>query len=39
MQKGNERRKQLLSVALDEFITKGFYGTSTRSICRKAGIS
>lgn len=39
MQKGNERRKQLLSVSLDEFITKGFYGTSTRSICRKAGIS
>lgn len=39
MQKGEERRKQLLSVALDEFITKGFYGTSTRSICRKAGIS
>lgn len=39
MQKGKERRKQLLSVALDEFITKGFYGTSTRSICRKAGIS
>lgn len=39
MQKGNERRKQLLSVSLDEFITKGFYGTSTRSICHKAGIS
>lgn len=39
MQKGEERRKQLLSVSLDEFITKGFYGTSTRSICRKAGIS
>lgn len=39
MQKGNERRKQLLSVALDEFITNGFYGTSTRSICCKAGIS
>lgn len=39
MQKGNERRKQLLSISLDEFITKGFYGTSTRTICRKAGIS
>lgn len=39
MQKGEERRKQLLSVALDEFNTNGFYGTSTRSICRKAGIS
>lgn len=39
MQKGNERRKQLISVSLDEFITKGFYGTSTRLICRKAGIS
>lgn len=39
MEKGEERRKQLLKVALDEFITKGFYGTSTREICRKAGIS
>lgn len=39
MQKGEERRRQLLAVALDEFITKGFYGTSTREICRKAGIS
>ena len=39
MQKGNERRKQLLSVSFDEFITKGFYGTSTRSNCCKAGIS
>lgn len=39
MEKGKERRKQLLTVALDEFITKGFYGTSTREICRKAGIS
>lgn len=39
MQKGNERRNQLLFISLDEFITKGFYGTSTRSICRKAGIS
>lgn len=39
MQKGENRRNQLLSVALDEFITRGFYGTSTREICRKAGIS
>lgn len=39
MEKGEERRKQLLAVALDEFITRGFYGTSTREICRKAGIS
>lgn len=39
MEKGKERRKQLLTVALDEFITKGFYGTSTREICRRAGIS
>lgn len=39
MNKGNERRKQLLEVALKEFIAKGFYGTSTREICRKVGIS
>lgn len=39
MEKGKERLKQLLTVALDEFITKGFYGTSTREICRRAGIS
>lgn len=39
MEKGVERRKKLLIVALDEFITKGFYGTSTREICRNAGIS
>lgn len=39
MNKGNERKMQLLSVALNEFIEKGFYGTSTREICRKVGIS
>lgn len=39
MEKGRERKNQLLRVALDEFITKGFYGTSTREICRKTGIS
>ena len=39
MNKGQERKNQLLRVALDEFITKGFYGTSTREICRKTGIS
>lgn len=33
------RRQQLLQVALDQFITKGFYGTSTREISRIAGIS
>lgn len=39
MKKGNERKKQLLVIALNEFIAKGFYGTSTREICRKIGIS
>ena len=34
MNKGQERKNQLLRVALDEFITKGFYGTSTREICQ-----
>lgn len=33
------RRQQLLQIALDQFITKGFYGTSTREISRIAGIS
>lgn len=39
MKKGEKRRWQLLSVALDEFIAKGFYGTSTREIAKKAKIS
>jgi TetR/AcrR family transcriptional regulator len=33
------RRLQLLQIALDQFITKGFHGTSTREISRIAGIS
>lgn len=33
------RRQQLLQIALDQFITKGFYGTSTREISKIAGIS
>lgn len=39
MEKGDERKKQLLWIALDEFIEKGYYGTSTREIARKAGVS
>ena len=39
MVKGDERKKQLLRVALDVFIEKGYYGTSTREIARKAGVS
>lgn len=39
MEKGDERKKQLLRVALDEFIEKGYYGTSTREIARKADVS
>ncbi len=38
MVKGDERKKQLLRVALDVFIEKGYYGTSTREIARKAGV-
>lgn len=33
------RRRQLLQIALEQFIVKGFYGTSTREIARLAGIS
>lgn len=33
------RRWQILQVALDQFIQKGFHGTSTREIARIAGIS
>lgn len=39
MEKGDIRRLQLLEVALDEFISKGYYGTSTREIARKANVS
>lgn len=39
MDKGDERKKQFLRVALDEFIEKGYYGTSTREIARKANAS
>lgn len=34
-----QRYAQLLMVGLDEFIHKGYYGTSTREIAKKAGIS
>lgn len=39
MDKGDERKKQLLQFALDVFIEKGYYGTSTREIARRAGVS
>jgi AcrR family transcriptional regulator len=39
MAKKEVRKMQLLTIALDEFITKGFYGTSTREIAGKAQIS
>lgn len=39
MNKGDERKKQLLRVALDVFIEKGYYGTSTREIARRADVS
>lgn len=34
-----QRREQILDIALDLFIRKGFYGTSTREISKTAGIS
>lgn len=34
-----KRYQQILTIALDEFITKGYYGTSTREIAKIAGIS
>lgn len=34
-----KRLAQILRIALDEFIEKGFYGTSTREISKKAEIS
>lgn len=33
------RRQQILQIALEEFIAKGFYGTSTRQISKLAGVS
>jgi AcrR family transcriptional regulator len=33
------RKTQILNIALDEFINKGYYGTSTRGISKIAGIS
>ncbi len=39
MAKKEVRKMQILSISLDEFITKGFYGTSTREIACKAEIS
>lgn len=33
------RRKQILHIALEQFITKGYYGTSTREIAKIAGVS
>jgi AcrR family transcriptional regulator len=34
-----QRRLQLLQVALEQFVARGFYGTSTREISKAAGIS
>lgn len=34
-----QRYAQILMTALDEFIEKGYYGTTTREISKKAGIS
>lgn len=39
MRKGERRRWQLLLVSLNEFIDKGFYGTSSREIVDTAGVS
>jgi len=33
------RKKQILHIALEQFISKGFYGTSTREIAKIAGMS
>lgn len=33
------RHRQILEIALSQFIDKGFYGTSTREICKIANIS
>lgn len=34
-----KRRGQILQIALDQFIAKGYYGASTREICKIADIS
>lgn len=34
-----QRRIQILQVALEQFVARGFYGTSTRDISKAAGIS
>lgn len=33
------RKGQIIQIALDQFIERGFFGTSTRKICELAGIS
>lgn len=35
----DQRRAQILSTALDLFVSRGYYGTSTREISKAAGIS
>ena len=37
--KADERREQILEVALKEFAERGLHGTSTESVARAAGIS
>lgn len=39
MAKKEVRKMQILSISLDEFVAKGFYGTTTREIAYKAKIS
>lgn len=34
-----QRRWQILTISLDQFIQRGYYGTSTREIAKIAGIS
>jgi len=34
-----KRRLQIMQIALEQFIKKGFYGTSTREISKIAGVS
>jgi len=34
-----KRQGQILQIALDQFIMKGYYGTSTREICKIAEVS
>jgi AcrR family transcriptional regulator len=34
-----QRKSQIIAISLDQFIKKGFYGTSTREIAKIAGIS